>query len=159
MNRNPLATEAPDRFLFRCLDPWPASHRRNDLALNVSEAAAYLGISANTLRVLRKKGIVAGYVVPGKNPSRPMWRVGVEELLTFLQRHRWGSSRLSDFSADGELPVRVVAQLLGISEQAVRIARWRGGLRDYTADGVRCYWQRSSRRRIREKTKRIGKRL
>jgi hypothetical protein len=55
---------------------------------------------------------------------------------------------------DSELPARGVARLLGLTEESVHQARYRGALEDYSPLAIRRYLSKQLRREVRSKLKR-----
>ena len=140
--------------------PIPRPPRNISQALNLIEAAAFLGVNCRTLAKWRDLGFVKGFYLPGKRVPHPTWRVRREELLRLITEGGWRKPRrFIDSRTTPTLPVCMIARLATASEQAVQVAKLRGSLKDYTFESVRQWLLRRERRRLRaqERKKLINK--
>jgi excisionase family DNA binding protein len=116
-------------------------------AFNGRQAAAYLGVSEVTLRRLRHRGAIPAFRIPSRGRgARVVWRYRIEDLQDFVTANGYTEISCSD---DGIVfPVAVIASLIGVSAQAIRIQKWRGRLRGYDPNSVREYLLRVSRKSL-----------
>jgi hypothetical protein len=106
-------------------------------------ASAYLGVSQTTLRRLRTLGAIPAFRVPSRG-ARSVWRYRCLDLDRFI-RENTGYARLAPPGFRKTFPVEAIADLLGVSQQDVRIQKHRGRLKGYDPVSVRNYLLRISR--------------
>ncbi len=111
-------------------------------ALNKDQAAAYLGVHITTVAKYIKKGILSPFYLPNVNPhgTRPMARIKIEDLDRFVYAEGVGTQKnLFNPWTIHELPVPLVARLLGISDDGVWMALGNGALKDRSPETIRKY--------------------
>ena len=101
-------------------------------------AAINLGVSTKTLHRLRKIGAVRAFSIPSQLPGKVTWRYRQEDLDDFVLRHS-NRKRYWDPDPDSELPVKVVARLLGVAVETVYVLKSRGKLADYQPETIGRY--------------------
>lgn len=112
----------------------------DDQILPSARAAAFIGIGTTKLRHLTLKGMMPCFVVPSRVPGgRPAFRYRVRDLRDYYDRHGSGQQRYWHPSPNEELPICIVAALLGISEQAVKTSKFLNRLKDRKPATVRAY--------------------
>ena len=100
-------------------------------ALNKDQAAAYLGVHITTVSKYIKKGILSPFYLPNANHgTRPMARIKIEDLDRFVYAEGAPSKNLFNPWTIHELPVPLVARLLGISDDGVWMALGNGTLKE-----------------------------
>jgi hypothetical protein len=125
---------------------------------NSTMAAAFLGVSLATLRRYRKCGVLPAFALPSRNSGKVIWRYRYIDLLILCQRHLI-RRHLWDPLVEEELPVSIVARILGITEHSVWQAKYRGQLKDYLPESISAYMTRVFPLRKKNKTKKTKRRL
>ena len=119
-------------------------------ALNTTDAAAYLGVARSTLYLYIQRGVLTPfYLPPGRHGSKPIARIRLSDLDRFVYAE--GSvtqKKLFNPKTIHELPVPVVARLLGITEDGVWMALGSGALKDRSPESIRRYHIKQVSRRV-----------
>ena len=120
-------------------------------ALNTTDAAAYIGVARSTLYLYIQRGVLTPfYLPPGRHGSKPIARIRLADLDRFVYAE--GSvtqKKLFNPKTIHELPVPVVARLLGITEDGVWMALGNGALKDRSPESIRQYHTKQVCRRVR----------
>jgi hypothetical protein len=116
-----------------------------DQAFDGRGAAAFLGVSENTLRRMRESGVIAAFRIPSRTQgARTVWRYRCLDLHEFVMANSKPVRRYSRM----EFTVQAIASLVGVSPQDVRIQKWRGRLKGYDPVSVRDYLLKTSRKSL-----------
>lgn len=118
--------------------PLESTNETVPVAVSQSQAAAFLGVSVRTIQSLRENGLAPFFKVPTSNPAKSHWRIDLADLVQFKHQYRKEAKRIDPQTAE-EFPVAMVAKMLGLSEQALRMAKIRGSISDYTPKSVLKY--------------------
>ncbi len=120
-------------------------------ALNITDAAAYIGVAASTLYHYIQRGILTPfYLPPGRHGSKPIARIRLADLDHFVYAEGTGDQKnLFNPKTIQELPIPLVARLLGISTIGVWMALHNGALKDRSPETVRKYQVRQISRKAR----------
>lgn len=112
-------------------------------ALDTKHAAAYLGTCSSRLARLRKTGKLAAFLV-GRE-----WRYPMDTLHQYRKTNgaQITTRRFWDPN-DAELPVKVVARLLGKSVDVTTTIKYIGILKSYEAADVRAYLLQVNQRKM-----------
>jgi hypothetical protein len=117
-----------------------------DQAFDGRGAAAFLGVSENTLRRMRENGVIPAFQIPSSTRgARHVWRYRCLDLHEFVRANGnlvRGSIPRIEFS------VQAIARLVGVSPQDIRIQKWRGRLKGYDPVSVRDYLVTTSRKSV-----------
>jgi len=117
-------------------------------ALNRTDAAAYIGVAVSTLYLYIQRGILTPFYLPPSRGLRPISRIRIADLDSFIYAEGVGTQKnLFNPRTIHELPVPVVARLLGISDDGVWMALGKGALKDRSPESIRQYQVRQISRR------------
>ncbi len=109
-------------------------------ALNRTDAAAYIGVAYSTICDYIKKGVLTPFYLPPTRGLRPISRIRIAELDRFVYSEgALTQKNLFNPRTIHELPVPVVARLLGISDDGVWMALGNGRLKDRSPESLRKY--------------------
>jgi hypothetical protein len=110
-------------------------------ALNTTDAAAYIGVAVSTLYLYIKRGILTPFhLPPGRHGTKPIARIRLADLDRFVYAEGVGTQKkLFNPKTIHELPVPLVARLLGISTDGVWMALGNGALKDRSPETIRKY--------------------
>ncbi len=119
-------------------------------ALNTTDAAAYIGVARSTLYLYIQRGVLTPfYLPPGRHGSKPIARIRLADLDRFVYAEGVGTQKnLFNPKTIHELPVPVVARLLGISHDGVWMALGNGALKDRSPESIRRYHTKQVSRRV-----------
>jgi hypothetical protein len=126
-----------------------------DISVDSDWAAMHLGICNRTLRNFRKSGVVRAFALPIGNAGKVTWRYLMTDLDEFINTRR-NRKRYWDPEEDAELPVAVVARILGVTKETAHVQRSRGRLNDYRPESVRSYLLKSHSRKVARDVKRCA---
>jgi hypothetical protein len=120
-------------------------------ALNTTDAAAYIGVARSTLYLYIQRGVLTPFhLPPGRHGTKPIARIRLEELDRFVYAEGVGDQKnLFNPKTINELPVPLVARLLGISIDGVWMALGSGALKDRSPETIRKYQIRQISRKAR----------